>query len=234
MSVNSLFVHTLLGISPYPRPPRRASATSAPAPRAAPTAPAPKKLEQYTSLEELKKALQSFEHPLKQPSLSFVFSDGSSTNKLMLIGEAPGAQEDAEGKPFVGKSGQLLTRMFSHIGYTREQLYITNIVPWRPPNNRTPSPSEIAAFQPFVKEHIRLIQPKAVVLVGNTPLHAFFNTQYGGITRAHGQWLSLSVENTSVPCMPVYHPAFLLRSPSKKKEFWMDLLSLKEKLSTLK
>lgn len=223
MFVRRLFVHGFLGTRPYPQPPqrRKTRTQTSPKPKAA-----PQKIH-AESLEDLAKMMQAFEHPLKNTCQSFVFSDGTP-GPLMLIGEAPGAQEDLQGKPFVGKSGQLLTRMFETLGYTRKDLYITNIIPWRPPENRTPTPSEINAFQPFVKEHIRLANPSVVVLVGNTPLQAFFGTTKGGITRARGQWFHLKAKKDFL-CTAVFHPAYLLRNPSKKKEFWFDILSIHEK-----
>ena len=227
MSIRRLFLHSFLGTQPYPAPPQTQKHRQA---KHIPQKPAIKKIN-ASSLGELASLMQGFEHSLKNSCRSFVFSDGTP-GPLMLIGEAPGAQEDLEGKPFVGKSGQLLTRAFEILGYTREDLYITNIIPWRPPNNRTPSPAEISAFHPFVKEHIRLANPRVVVLVGNTPLQAFFGTSKGGITRARGQWFSLNA-GKDFPCTAIFHPAYLLRNPSKKKDFWFDLLSIQEKIKNL-
>ena len=231
MSVHSLFVHSILGTKPYPQPPKKPSI--APIATLLQRKTVVEKKKQAGSLDELAQMLRDFEHPLKKSGCaSFVFSHGSP-GAIMLIGEAPGAQEDLEGKPFVGKSGQLLTRMFGTIGYTREDLYITNIIPWRPPGNRTPTSQEIMAFCPFIKEHVRLANPRVVILVGNTPLQAFFGTSRGGITRARGQWMSLDIEEKSIPCMAIFHPAFLLRNPSRKKDSWFDLLAIQKKLKNL-
>jgi len=226
----------MLGIRPYPAPPERPDAPEIIQPPKPMPITSPTKIESsqdYHSLTELAEGLKNFQHPIKQYGQSFVFSDGDPESHIMLIGEAPGEQEDIQQKPFVGKSGQLLTRIFQMAGYTRKQLYITNIVPWRPPKNRTPSATEIQAFTPFARHHVRLAQPKIVILVGSTPLQAFFGMQYGGITRTHGQWLPLSIDKRDIPCMPIFHPAYLLRNPSRKKDVWFDVLAMRAKLLSL-
>lgn len=226
MFIRRLFVHSFLGTKPYPQPPRQHNIKTQTKKTSSKTPKSPNI--RASSLEDLASLMRLFDHPLKDSCKSFVFSDGTP-GPIMLIGEAPGAQEDLQGKPFVGKSGQLLTRMFETIGYTRQDLYITNIIPWRPPDNRTPTADEIGAFQPFVKEHVRLANPQVVILVGNTPLQAFFGTSKGGITRARGQWFTIN-SGKDFLCTAVFHPAYLLRNPSKKKEFWFDLLSIQEKI----
>ena len=148
----------------------------------------------------------------------------------MVIGEAPGRDEDRAGKPFVGRAGQLLDRMFEAIGMGRgaegaNAIYITNILPWRPPQNRDPSPEEIAMMRPFIDRHVELAAPEILVLMGNISCQAMLGRR--GITRLRGQWQ----EALERPVMPMFHPAYLLRNPGAKREAWADLLSLKAKLT---
>ena len=149
---------------------------------------------------------------------------------MLVLGEAPGADEDREGRPFVGKAGQLLDRMFAAIGLSRTSpnaeasLYITNVMPWRPPGNRDPEPGEIAMMQPFVERHIALVDPEVIVVMGNTPLFAL--TGGKGILRARGTWTTA----LGKPLLPMTHPAYLLRNPAAKREAWADLLSLQARL----
>lgn len=185
------------------------------------------------NLNELEGAIRAFEGtPLKKTAIHTVFADGDPKNaEIMLVGEAPGADEDRQGKPFVGMSGQLLNKIFKFIGLDRSQLYVTNILPWRPPGNRQPTTAEMAMFVPFVKRHIELVQPKILVLVGGTSLKTIFDTA-DGITRSRGKWLEYKSENLEhpIPTMAIYHPAYLLRSPSRKQDVWNDVLTIKEKL----
>lgn len=183
------------------------------------------------SLAELQAAVSAFEGcELKRGAKNTVFADGNPSARLMIVGEAPGRDEDAQGLPFVGQAGQLLDKMFGAIGLSRsaEQsdaaFYITNVLPWRPPQNRDPSPEEIAMLQPFLDRHIELVGPKVLVLMGNTACKALLQT--AGITRMRGTWH----ESGKVPIMPMFHPAALLRDPSKKKPSWADLLAVKAKL----
>ncbi|MEM9967459.1 MAG: uracil-DNA glycosylase [Pseudomonadota bacterium] len=183
-------------------------------------------------LEELRAALAAFDLcDLKQGARNLVFSDGIPGAKLMLIGEAPGRDEDRLGKPFVGRAGQLLDRMLAAIEYGRTQqdapVYLTNVLPWRPPQNRDPKPQEVAIMRPFLMRHIALAQPKVLGIVGNWSCQALLGKK--GITRLRGQW----TEAAGLPAMPMFHPAYLLRSPQFKKEAWADLLSLKARLRTL-
>jgi DNA polymerase len=186
---------------------------------------------QATTLEELRKALSEFEGcSLKKTAINLVFSDGSPQGRVMIIGEAPGADEDRQGKPFVGMSGQLLTKIFQSIGLSRENdLYITNVVNWRPPGNRQPTTAEIALCLPFLKRHIELIKPEVLVLVGGIPTKAILD-KTDGITRLRGQWFQYLTADRSIPTLVTYHPAYLLRSPGRKREVWQDMLKLKEKL----
>lgn len=187
-------------------------------------------IENISTLAELKNAVESFDKcPLKKTAINTVFSDGNPDARIMIIGEAPGADEDRQGKPFVGMSGQLLDAFFKAAGFVRQKdLYITNIVPWRPPGNRQPTTNEIALCLPFVLRHIELINPDFLILAGSISAKAILNTSEG-ITRLRGRWFTVPVQGRLIETMPIYHPAFLLRSPSRKKEVWFDLLALKEK-----
>jgi DNA polymerase len=186
---------------------------------------------QAGTLEDLRAALQAFDLcELKRGARNTVFADGNPTARVLILGEAPGADEDREGRPFVGKAGQLLDRMFAAIGLSRASpnaeaaLYITNVMPWRPPGNRDPEPAEIAMMQPFVERHIALVDPEVIVVMGNTPLFAL--TGGKGILRARGTW----AQALGKPLLPMTHPAYLLRNPAAKREAWVDLLSLQARL----
>lgn len=185
------------------------------------------------TLKDLKEIMLNFEGcSLKKTALNLVFSDGKPTAPLMIIGEAPGADEDRQGRPFVGLSGQLLDKMFSTIGMNRsENMYITNVVPWRPPGNRTPTPSEVAICLPFLERHIELVSPKYICFIGGVAVKALLNTTEG-IIRLRGKWHGYKTPHLSspIPALAMYHPAYLLRSPSKKREAWRDLLTLKSVL----
>ncbi len=183
------------------------------------------------TLAELQQALAAFDHcELKRGARNTVFADGNPAARVLILGEAPGRDEDIEGRPFVGRAGQLLDRMFAAIGLARDSekadaaLYITNVMPWRPPGNRDPEPGEIAMMHPFVERHIALVNPDVIVVVGNTPLFAL--TGQKGILRARGNW----VNALGKPVLPMVHPAYLLRNPIAKREAWADLLSLKARL----
>ena len=153
----------------------------------------------------------------------------------MFVGEAPGADEDRAGKPFVGVSGQLLDRMVSWIGLDRTRFYITNIVFWRPPGNRTPSPDEVAACMPFVARHIELVAPAILVPVGGPATEALLH-RGEGIGKSHGRWYDYQTPGLErpIPAMPIFHPAFLLRQPAQKRAAWRDLLGLEQKMAELK
>ena len=181
------------------------------------------------TLAELRAAIAGFEGcALRDTATSLVFSDGNPAARIMLVGEAPGAEEDRAGLPFVGASGQLLDRMLGSIGLDRTQVLITNILPWRPPGNRTPSEAEVAACLPFLLRHIALVAPEMLLLLGATAVRAITgNTQ--GIRRLRGQWQSLVVPGLEhpVPALPTFHPAYLLRTPLAKREAWADLLEFR-------
>ncbi len=183
------------------------------------------------SLQELKAALMSFEGcALKYTATNLVFGDGNPQSRVMLIGEAPGADEDRQGLPFVGQSGQLLDKMFATIGLTRQSFYITNIIPWRPPGNRQPTPAEAEACLPFVRRHIDLVNPDFLILVGGTAAKTLLGGR-DGIMRLRGSWKDYTSEaGKKMKVMAIFHPAYLLRSPGQKREVWQDLLKIKHTL----
>ncbi len=178
------------------------------------------------TLEALRAALTAFELcELKKGARNLVFCDGVPGARVMIIGEAPGREEDREGRPFVGRAGQLLDRMLAAIGLGRDiSVYITNVLPWRPPQNRDPKPDEIAMMRPFLARHVELVDPDLIVLMGNISCQAALGRR--GITRLRGTW----TEGFGRPVLPMFHPAYLLRQPLAKREAWADLLSLKARL----
>jgi len=195
-------------------------------------------LKDVTSLEQLKAALESFDgSPLKQTAMRCVFADGVVDAPLMVIGEAPGADEDRQGLPFVGAAGQLLDRMLTAIGRSRTRdVYITNILPWRPPGNRTPTAAEIATFTPFIERHVALKRPQLILALGGTAAKALLRST-DGITRLRGRLRDYGAEtgepdlqSRPIPLLASFHPAFLLRSPIKKRDTWSDLLAAKAQL----
>ncbi|MGB7244769.1 MAG: uracil-DNA glycosylase [Sulfitobacter sp.] len=180
-------------------------------------------------LEGLRAAIAAYPHcDLKQGARNLVFSDGVPSARVMIIGEAPGRDEDREGRPFVGTAGQLLDRMLSAIHMGRDHkdapVYITNVLPWRPPQNREPKPEEIAMMLPFLSRHIALIKPEVLVLMGNVSCQAMLGKR--GITRLRGQW----TQSQGLAVLPMFHPAYLLRTAGAKREAWADLLSLRARL----
>jgi len=188
------------------------------------------------TLEELRAALVAFDGcPLKETATNLVFADGNPQTKLMLVGEAPGADEDRQGKPFVGVSGQLLDRMMAAIGLDRRHFYITNVLFWRPPGNRQPTAGEIAACLPFVERHIELVDPEILVLVGGSSAKTLLGRSEG-IMRLRGQWFPYQSPAMArpIPALAIYHPAYLLRAPAQKRDAWRDLLALKERLRSLR
>ncbi|WP_299624947.1 uracil-DNA glycosylase [uncultured Tateyamaria sp.] len=218
-------------------PPAPKPVAAAPLARSAPTAPVPMAevdpvavarvaAEAAQDLDGLRAALAAYEHcELKRGARNLVFSDGVPGARVMIVGEAPGRDEDREGRPFVGRAGQLLDKMLAAIGLDRDRsVYITNVLPWRPPQNRDPKPEEIAMMQPFLHRHIALAAPEVLVIVGNHSCQALLGKR--GITRLRGDW----VEAQGKPALPMFHPAYLLRNPAAKKDAWADLLSLKARL----
>jgi uracil-DNA glycosylase family 4 len=188
------------------------------------------------TLDELRAAIEGFEAcALKRTAKTTVFCDGNPKSDVMVVGEAPGADEDRMGKPFVGVSGQLLDRMLGFIGLNRESdFYITNILPWRPPGNRTPTSGEIALCMPFIERHIALVQPKVLILAGGVSAKTLFQTNEG-IMKLRGRWFDFRPDylEAAIPTMAIFHPAYLLRSPAQKREAWRDLLSIRQKLDEL-
>ncbi|TNE35844.1 MAG: uracil-DNA glycosylase [Alphaproteobacteria bacterium] len=188
------------------------------------------------TLGELREALSRFEGcGLKQTAHSTVFADGNPKAELMLIGEAPGRDEDREGRPFVGRSGQLLDLMMAAINRDRSSedpktsIYIANILPWRPPGNRNPSLEEISLCLPFLKRHIEIAQPKILLALGGTAAKHLLETPTG-IMKLRGRWAKVATKDGEIDCMATFHPAYLLRQPGQKKYAWADLLQVEQRL----
>lgn len=182
-------------------------------------------------LDSLRAAMAAFEGcALKTTATNLVFADGNPKARLMLIGEAPGEDEDRQGLPFVGKSGKLLDQMLACIGLDRTKVYITNILPWRPPGNRKPNPNEIQTCLPFVERHVELVAPEGLMLLGGTSASALLS-RTDGIMRLRGRWFEFtpSADARPIPVLPTYHPAFLLRQPAMKRDAWRDLVAFKKK-----
>ncbi|HIJ61425.1 MAG TPA: uracil-DNA glycosylase [Rhodospirillaceae bacterium] len=185
-----------------------------------------------SSLAELRAALEAYDGcALKRGCQRTVFGDGNPEASVMLIGEAPGADEDRLGLPFVGVSGRLLDRMLASIGLDRNSAYITNVVPWRPPGNRKPEPAEVELCLPFIQRHIELVAPSLLVLLGGAATAALLARQ-DPISRLRGRWADYSSPRLAspLPAMPTYHPAYLLRTPDHKKEAWRDFLAIRKRL----
>jgi len=185
-------------------------------------------------LAALRTALDKFDGcALKQTATNLVFARGNPEAPVMFIGEAPGAEEDREGLPFVGASGRLLNHMLSFIGLDEQSVYISNIIFWRPPGNRSPTDAETGACLPFVRRHIALARPKLLVTLGRPAMNTVLGLNIG-INKARGRWVDYGEGlDAPIPAMPTFHPAYLLRNPAQKRETWMDFLSLKEKLDQL-
>ena len=182
------------------------------------------------SLDELRTILEAFDGcALKGTATQLVFADGTPGSRLMFVGEAPGAEEDKQGLPFVGRSGQLLDRMLAAIGLDRTKVYIANIVPWRPPGNRTPTPVETQICLPFIQRQIELCNPEILVTVGQPSTGALLGIQ--GIMKNRGRWFPYQTGTREIRAMPMLHPAYLLHSPIGKRLAWRDLLAIKKALS---
>jgi uracil-DNA glycosylase len=182
------------------------------------------------SLDELRSILDGFEGcSLKASASRLVFADGTPKSRLMFVGEAPGAEEDRQGLPFVGRSGQLLDRMLTAIGLDRSKVYIANIVPWRPPGNRTPTPVETQICLPFIQRQIELSDPDVLVTVGQPSTSALLGIQ--GIMKNRGRWFAYNTGTREIRAMPILHPAYLLRSPIGKRLAWRDMLAIKKALA---
>ena len=222
-------------------PPKAPSASSAPPPRALPkaAASAPEEVASMAreqarhagSLEELEAILAGFDGcALKFSAKNLAFADGNPEGRVMLVGEAPGADEDRIGKPFMGRSGQLLDRMLATIGLDRTQVYVANIVPWRPPGNRTPTPQEIAICKPFIARQIELASPEIVLCLGGPAAQNLLGLK-DGILRTRGRWFTYKTEDgREIRALPTLHPAYLLRQPLQKRLGWRDFQALRRAL----
>lgn len=183
------------------------------------------------TLEDLENAIRGFDGcSLKRTAMNTVFADGNPGARIMLVGEAPGADEDRQGKPFVGLSGRLLDKIMGALDWVREKdYYISNILPWRPPGNRKPSPIEVGICLPFIYRHIELAKPDVVIALGGTAAAALLDSS-SGITRLRGKWSEAKIGKQAFAVLPTYHPAYLLRQPRLKGDVWKDFLSVKAKL----
>jgi uracil-DNA glycosylase len=228
-----------------PPAPARAARTAAPPAfeaKAAPASPAPPAPDEAAvaarsaakdakSLEELRGILEKFDGcALKATASQLVFADGNPKARVMLVGEAPGRDEDIEGLPFVGRSGKLLDRMLAAVGLDRTSVYIANIVPWRPPGNRTPTPQESQICLPFILRQIELADPDILVCLGGPSAQTLLGIKEG-ITKTRGRWFTFDNGKREIRAMPTFHPAFLLRSPLQKRFAWRDFLAIKKALS---
>jgi uracil-DNA glycosylase len=228
-------------VAPTPAPAPQGITRAAPAAARAPLAAPPDLAvasrsaralaEAAQTLDALRKAMASFDGcGLKATANSLVFADGNPQARVMFVGEAPGSDEDRQGLPFVGRSGQLLDKMLAAIGLDRTKAYISNIIPWRPPGNRTPTAEEAAVCVPFIKRHIALARPEVLVCLGATPAKHLLGVETG-ITRLRGTWMRYAEDGLDIAVLPTFHPAYLLRSPASKKQAWADMLALKGKLA---
>ena len=185
-------------------------------------------------LEKLKKSILNIKNcELKKSATNIVFADGNPKAKIMLIGEGPGANEDQEGLPFVGRAGALLDKMLASINLDRKNTYITNVVNYRPPENRRPTEEEIDKYLPYLKKHIEIIKPEILVLLGSTALNALIGNEVV-ISKARGQWIEKKFGECKTSVIVTFHPAFLMRQPAQKKMAWIDLKMIREKKSKLK
>ena len=210
--------------------------------RAAPAAPAPlapdeaalsarEAAKSAETLDELRAVLERFDGcALKATATQLVFADGNPQSRVMFVGEAPGRDEDIEGLPFVGRSGKLLDRMLAAIGLDRTQVYIANIVPWRPPGNRTPTPQESQICLPFILRQIELCDPDVLVCLGGPSAQTLLGIK-DGITKTRGRWFTIDTGTREIRAIPTFHPAFLLRSPLQKRFAWRDFLAIKKALA---
>ena len=225
----------------HPAPPTAAPPRPAPPPSQALAVPdqaqaaaARELARNAATLDELRAAMAAFDGcNLKFTAKNLAFADGNPEADLMLVGEAPGRDEDIQGLPFVGRSGQLLDRMLAAIGIDRKSAYITNVIPWRPPGNRTPTPHETEICRPFIERQIELVNPKVLVNLGGPSAKTLLNTTEG-ILRLRGNWrVHTTASGVAIPAMPTLHPAYLLRTPAHKRLAWRDFLEVKMKLRGL-
>ena len=185
--------------------------------------------DKFDNLERLKKSIRSIKKcSLKDNAKNMVFSDGNPKSKIMLIGEAPGANEDEEGLPFVGRAGALLDKMLSAINLDRKKVYISNIVNYRPPENRRPTDEEIKRYLPFITKHIEIINPKIIVLLGSTAMNALIGNEVV-ISKMRGKWIEKKFGSCKTSVIITFHPAFLMRQPAQKKMAWIDLKMIRDR-----
>ena len=181
------------------------------------------------NLEKLKKSIHSIKNcSLKENATNMVFSDGNPKSKIMIVGEAPGANEDDEGLPFVGRAGALLDKMLAAIDLDRKKVYISNIINYRPPDNRRPTDEEIKRYLPFITKHIEIINPKTLVLLGSTAMNALIGSEVV-ISKMRGKWIEKKFGNCKTSVIVTFHPAFLMRQPAQKKMAWIDLKMIRDK-----
>ena len=186
------------------------------------------------NLERLKKSIGAIKNcSLKSSATNIVFSDGNPKSKIMLIGEAPGSNEDQEGLPFVGRAGALLDKMLASINLNRKNVYISNIINYRPPENRRPTDEEVNRYMPFIKKHIEIINPKILVLLGSTAMNALIGNDIV-ISKARGKWIDKEFGSCKTSVIITFHPAFLMRQPAQKKMAWIDLKMIRDKKAKLK
>ena len=186
------------------------------------------------NLKNLKKSISNIKNcDLKNYATNLVFCDGNPKSKIMLVGEAPGSNEDQEGLPFVGRAGVLLDKMLASIDLNRKNVYITNVINYRPPENRRPTDSEINRYLPFVKKHIEIINPKILILLGSTAMNAFIGDEVV-ISKVRGRWIEKKFGKCSTSMIVTFHPAFLIRQPGQKKIAWIDLKMIRDKKAKLK
>ena len=226
-------------VAPAPKAAPAAAPRAAPAPAAAPAVSVPvpgAAAGPYQSLAEIEAALAGFDAcPLKKTATKLCYADGNPAARVMLVGEAPGREEDIEGRPFVGRSGQLLDRMLAAVGLSRtaqdreSAVFITNVIFWRPPGNRTPTEAETQMCLPFLLRTIELQKPDVIVCLGATPAHRLTG-RAEGILKLRGKWVTASIGGRGIPLLPTLHPAYLLRQPAQKRLAWRDMLSLRQML----
>ena len=189
--------------------------------------------DKISDLGTLKKSILNLKNcNLKKKAKNLVFSDGNPSSKVMIVGEGPGANEDIEGLPFVGRAGQLLDKMLQAINLDRTKVYITNVVNYRPPENRKPTEEEILRYLPFLVKHIEIIKPKILVLLGSTALNSILGSEKV-ISKARGIWVTKQIGSWKTNVIASFHPAYLMRQPDQKKHSWVDLKMIKKKLEDL-
>jgi len=194
----------------------------------------PKVEDKLTLLDNLKKEIQNIDScELKSHAKNFVFNDGNHESKVMIVGEGPGEKEDELGKPFVGDAGILLNKMLKAININRDKIYITNVVNFRPPNNRKPEVKEITRYSNYLRKHISIIDPKILILLGSTAMESLFGSNIK-ISRERGKWKEVIINSKVYLTMVSFHPAYLLRQPEQKKHSWTDLKEIRKKIDELK